>query len=117
MIPVTDSERLGWQLMAIRHLLDLTRRAHRDRLPPLTWSVGTTADLVGRPSASRGSDRRAQLDAWGRALGIDLGEHPHQDYTTLTGTVKQRETAHGWCTITLTGDIWPDEEDGADDDH
>ncbi len=67
--PITDREQLGWQRRAAGVLAGLLERAHRDRLPVVTWSVSDAgARLVARCLAHDPAGRRADFDAWCQAL-------------------------------------------------
>src|SRR5690242_18831886 len=74
---ITSREQLGWQLRAVRLLDQLLQRAHRDGLPPVTWTVGNAgAMLVARCHSRRGTDRRAEWEAWRAALAaVPWPEH------------------------------------------
>jgi hypothetical protein len=72
---VTDAERRGWQRRATR-VLD--RLLVLD-LPPLTWTVGPTATLVGRVLGANDT-RRADWQAW---------------VTALAATPNPEQTEHG----------------------
>jgi hypothetical protein len=114
-VTADPAEQTAWQRRAVRVLADLLEQAARENLPVLGWSVGSAGvNLVGRTWAQPGTARREALTAWGRALGIPLAEHQFDSGTSvITGSAKQRDTRHGFCTIILTADIYDDAgEDG-----
>lgn len=112
------AEQIAWQRRAVSVLGDLLAQAARDSLPVLWWTVdGAGAALVGRSLARPSSSRRGELEAWGRALGIELHEHRWRDGGgNITGSDKQRKTQHGFCTIALTADIYADDDGSGDGD-
>jgi hypothetical protein len=85
--PVTDAERRSWQGRALR-VLD--RLLGLD-LPPLTWTVGPTATLVGRVLLGDVDTRRARWQAWVTALAaIPAPEHPDAGVTHLRTSIHDR---------------------------
>ena len=112
-----DAEQLAWQIQAARVLGHLLGRAHREGLPVLGWSVSTAGvSLQGHSYATPHSSRRSAVTAWGQALGIPLHERPRGDGAiVIWGTVEHLDTPRGWCTVTLSADIY--DETGEDGDH
>jgi hypothetical protein len=85
--PVTDAERRGWQRRATR-VLD--RLLGLD-LPPLAWTVGPTATLVGRVLDGDVDTRRAIWRTWVTALAAaPVPESPGAGVTHLRATVADR---------------------------
>jgi hypothetical protein len=98
------------QRTAAAVLGDLLKRADRDSLPVLDWTIaehGTS--LVGRSHAMPQQDRRAVIAAWASALGLELAEHPHlSGMTTVIAHADRMETDHGPCAVTVVADIYED---------
>lgn len=111
-----DPLQIAWQRRAVAVLADLLDQAARDSLPVLAWTVGHSgAHLLGRAVSYPVSGRRDAIGAWGAALGIELRERVDSSgVTRVLGVAEQRDTAHGFCTITLAADVYADaaEEDG-----
>ena len=110
-------EQIAWQRQAVRVLTGLLEVAARDRLPVLHWGVGPAGvNLVGRSLATPNAARREAVTAWAKALGVTLHEHEHgSGHTAIMGTVKQKGTPWGWCTVTLAADIY-DDDDGSEEE-
>jgi hypothetical protein len=79
--PVTDAERRGWQRRATR-VLD---RLLGLNLPPLTWTVGPTATLVGRILGSNDT-RRTDWQTWVTALAATPNPEQSEHGITYLGT-------------------------------
>ena len=110
----TIAEQIAWQRQAVRVLAGLLETAARDHLPVLAWSVGSAGvNLVGRSFADPSPARRAAIAAWAKALGVELRELRGSGSTAITGTVKQKDTPWGWCTITLTADIYTEDDENS----
>ena len=108
------AEQVRWQRQACRVLAGLLEMAARDNLPVLGWSVGSAGvNLVGRSVAHPQPARRDAIAAWAKALGIETGEHRGSASAVITGSSRQMDTPWGWCTISLTADIY--DEAGEDD--
>jgi hypothetical protein len=85
--PVTDAERRRWQRRAtgvLDRLLGLD-------LPPLTWTVGPTAMLVGRVLDGDVDTRRAIWQTWVSSLAAaPAAESPSAGVTHLRATLADR---------------------------
>lgn len=111
MEPITDAERLGWQLRSASALVDIIKLARKRDLPPLDWSVNPSGGgLVGRVS---GLDRDAQgmRDAylkWTEALAMD-----HRPRWERDGILCLRADNDTWgkyrARVCVMADIYPDE--------
>jgi hypothetical protein len=85
--PVTDGERRRWQRRATR-VLD---RLLGVDLPPLTWTIGPTATLVGRVLDGADDTRRADWQAWVTAMqATPAPESTDAGVTHLRATVADR---------------------------
>ena len=107
--PITDAERRGWQRRAVR-VLD--RLLGLD-LPPLAWTIGPTAVLVGRVF---GPDdiRRSAWRAWVTALdATPAPDNRGQGVTDLRATA--RDQHDGVVQVVLLTTVYdPDPDPDAD---
>lgn len=105
------AEQTAWQRRATAVLAGLLEQAARDALPVLWWTRGQHGLRPGRPLAGqsfRSPTRRPE--AWGRALGIPLREHKWRSGgSNVTGSAQ-----HGSCTVTLTADVYADDDGGGE---
>lgn len=69
--PITDTERMGWQLRAVTDLARILREGRAAGFPAIAWMVTTTGGLSGTV-LHRGTvtDRRAAFDTWADHLGL-----------------------------------------------
>ena len=111
MTPISDPERIRWQRQAVTILSHLLDRAATEHLPVLSWTIGDAgATLAGRSHAIPDADRGPAIQAWAAALGLDVREHSHGGMTTLTAHGKQMSLAGTWASVTVTADVWDDED-------
>ena len=110
MDPITDAERLGWQLRGASALLDIVKLARKRTLPPLDWSIGMTGVLVGRVivlGAGAQQIRSAYL-RWAEALEMD-----HRPRWERDGILLLRADNDYWgkyrAKVCVMADIYPDE--------
>ena len=102
------SEQIAWQRRAVTVLAELL--SHPD-LPVLSWTVGNAGvSLLGRSIAYPSTTRRREVQAWADRLGIPLREHKSSGMTRLIGHAKQMGVGKNWATITITADIYDDDE-------
>ncbi len=87
-------------------------QAAKTGLPVLSWTIGSAgANLVGQSFAQPSSTRCGEIQAWADRLDITLREHSSSGMTRIIGHVKQMKVGHTWATITLTADIYDDDQD------
>ena len=105
--PVTDAERRGWQRRALR-VLD--RLLGLD-LPPLTWTVGPTATVVGRVLLDADDTRRTIWQAWVTALAATPSpEYSDHGVAHLRATV--RDQVDDFVEIVLLATLFDADADG-----
>jgi hypothetical protein len=100
--PVTDSERRGWQRRAVRVLAQLLDGPGRE-LPPLRWTVATTARLLGHVESHDPGMGRQHFEMWAQALSATpRPEHDRGIYTTLRA---ERADYDGLVDVGLVADL------------
>lgn len=111
---VTPAEQRAWQLRAARVLADLLERAAAENLPVLQWIVDHAGvGVTGRAPLGTAAERRAAVQAWCEALGIEYAEHhwPSGGSSILCKSPDDYRMDRGLCRIALTADIQAGEED------
>lgn len=111
--PERLAEQTAWQRQTVAILSDLLAKAAKTGLPVLAWEIGSSgASLVGRSYAQPTADRRAALSAWADELDIQLREFNRAPGVSgVMGTTKQRRFGERFATVTLTCDIYDDDQD------
>lgn len=96
-----------WQRRAHALLGKLIDRCHRESLPVIHWHVGTLANLAGQCLAVDTTVRRADFEAWVRAL--DLERRPERTSDGITHLSAGRRDVER-VSVIITADIYTDEE-------
>jgi hypothetical protein len=98
----TDAEQLRWQLRATRLVLDLLRRAQRQSLPPVTWTIcDAGATVMIR------CDTRTEWIRWVDATGLtDIWpERAHGESIHLHAVGYFRAGDGGSAQVTVLADL------------
>jgi hypothetical protein len=108
---VSADAQVSGQRQAAAVLSMLLSRAEADGLPPITWTVATTAPvLLGTCVACRMDQRRDDFRAWRRAVTVwaHRGADVSRDHADRAGTVRLVEQWDQFAgvTVTLTADIY-----------
>ena len=110
---IDHSEQVTWQRQALAVLDTLLAQSLKTELPRLAWTIGHGGvNLVGRSYAHPSTSRRTEIQAWANSLDLELRERQQRDgMITLTAHATQKQFGKLWATITLTCDIWPEDDD------
>jgi hypothetical protein len=112
---IDHREQITWQRQALAVLDTLLAQSLKTGLPRLQWTIGNAGcSLVGRSTVRPSTDRRAAIEAWADALGLNVKEHEHRSgMITLTAHAAPLRVGKLSATIALTSDIWPEDDDQA----
>jgi hypothetical protein len=108
------ARQVAGQRQAAAVLSMLLSRAEADGLPPITWTVATTAPvLLGICVACRMDQRRDDFQAWRRAVTAwaHRAADVSRDHADRAGTIRLIEQWDQFAgvTVTLTADIYAED--------
>lgn len=72
LIPLTSGMRQ--QSAAHRLLGEIYEQAHREQLPSIWWTIGTTGTLIGEVRVFEAAAAQTVFDAWVKALRLGVTE-------------------------------------------
>jgi hypothetical protein len=97
-----------WQRRAHALLSKFIDRCHRAGLPVIHWQIGRLGGLSGECLADDTAVRRADFEAWVRALDLERRpERTHNGIVRLSAGRRDLERVG----VVITAEIYTDEED------
>ncbi len=102
--PITDTDRMRWQIHATTDLAQMLRDGQAAGLPAIAWMVTTTGGLSGTVLHTQSTtDRRAAFDTWVDHLGLtrwaERIDHQARHHLHAVGTLATRTV------VGLTADV------------
>jgi hypothetical protein len=105
----THGDYVIWQRRAHALLGKFIDRCYREGLPVIHWRIGLLGGLAGECLATDTTVRRADFEAWVRALDLERRpERTHNGITRLSAGRSDLERVG----VVITADIYTDEEVG-----